>query len=165
MIGWFIAPYKRDPKVPVARYCSIRDFQTLIEADGGTFKETEVLGDRAIVKVRANLATLQAIAGADVGGGKRIRRLPKDALNAPLSDLSNAQKNALRNELTDAGYTVAEINARLPGNLGDYTLRDVLRFLASRRIEMRYDRANDAIVFDGPTKTCRPVEDVDAEVT
>lgn len=157
-VAWFIAPYKRRPdRERPTRYCAMDDFTADILAAGGAWTETEVLGDRAIVKVRASVAVLTTLAGV-------FRRLPKDALGTPLSDLTNGQKTALRNELTDAGYSLAELQARFGSDLGAHTLGDVLRFMASRRRKPRYDADTDTIVCDGVVENCRSPDHVDAEV-
>jgi hypothetical protein len=135
------------------------DYTAQIYELGGRWSETEVLGNRAIVKVRAGAGVLNALA-AEPG----IRRLPKDRLGDSLADLPTGVKRALRDELVDMGYTPAEIQARFGSDLGVHTLRDVLRFMASRRRKPRYDRATDAIFVDGEVQVCRPVDDVDAEV-
>jgi hypothetical protein len=133
------------------------DYTAQIRAAGGHWSETEILGNRAIVKVRATTAVLQALAAV-------FKRLPKDRLDDPLSGLSNAAKVALRNELQDQGYTLAEIQARLGSDLGAYTLRDVLHFMASRRRKPRYDVQADEIVLDGAIVIPRSIEAVDSEV-
>jgi hypothetical protein len=158
-VAWFIAPYKRrltssDP----TRYCAMDDFTQRIRADGGNWSETEILGDRAIVKVRASIATLTLIAATPT-----FRRIPLGVLDDPLSSLTLAQRNAIRNEITDAGYSVAELNAVIP-NLAAVTLRQVLRFMASRRLKPRYDKVTDTIVIDGILQPCRTIESVDGAV-
>ncbi len=163
-VAWFVCPYKRiarDPDDPpvVARYCAMDDFTMLINADGGRWTETEILGGRAIVKVRASAATLTTIAGT-----AGFRRLPKDRLDDSLGDLPQGVKTKLRDEVLDAGYTVAEFNAQFPAGLASVTLRDLLRFLATRRLKPRYDVLTDTIVCDGPVELPRMVESVDAEV-
>lgn len=61
--AFFIAPYKRDLSFPgPARYCAMDDFTPLIRTDGGDWAEAEIVGNRAIVKVRASDATLNTIA-------------------------------------------------------------------------------------------------------
>lgn len=159
-IGWYVVPYKRrlDAERPT-RYCSMDDHTATILAAGGAWSETEVLGDRAIVKVRATPAVLTGLNG--VAG---FIRLPKDILDDSLASLSAGVKTAIRNELQSAGYTLAEIQARFGTDLGQYTLRDVLRFFASRRLKPRYDAGTDTIILDGPEQACRDVEDVDGEV-
>lgn len=158
-IAWFICPYKRRDSFRPGRYCAMDDFTAAILADGGAWTETEILGNRAIVKVKASAATLTTIAGT-----AGFKRLPKAALNVSLSDLTTAQKNTLRNEALDQGYTLAEIQARFGNDLGAYTLGDVLRFMASRRRKPRYDAGTDTIVCDGVEVTPRPVDNVDTEV-
>ncbi len=160
-IGWYIVPYKRRlSETFAARYCEMDDHTVTIKAVGGAWTETEVLGNQAIVKVRATAAVLTLL--SEVAG---FRRLPKDALDDPLSSLSNAAKTAIRNELLDAGYTLAEIQARFGSDLGQYTLRDVLRFFASRRLKPRYDSESDTIILDGPIQPCRDIDSVNGEVS
>lgn len=162
-MAWFICPYKRDaplpglPNVP-RRYCAMRDFDALITGDGGAWRETEILGDRAIVKVRALPATLSTINAAP-----GFVRVPLDALDNPLSSLSPAQRTAIRNQLLAAGYTTEEVTARSP-NLATNTVGDVLRFLATRRKKPRYDQATDTIVLDGADQPCIPVDTIDQGV-
>lgn len=159
-VGWYIVPYKRrdiTSRRPT-RYPAIDDYTPQIYAAGGQWAETEVLGNRAIVKVQARQAVLDALDGV-------FKRLPKDLLNSPLSDLTNTQKKALRDELLDMGYTAAEIRDRLGNDLGAHTLRDVLRFIATRRLKPRYDVETDTIVLDGPVQICRSIDGVDVEVS
>ena len=156
-VGWFICPYKlkSDAERP-KRYCAMDDFSAAIAADGGKWTETEVLGDRAICKVRAAAGTLTTI-----NGTATFRRIPLDILDDSLSTLTNGQRTAIKNELLDAGYTLAEINAAVP-DLSVVTLRQVLHFFASRRLKPRF--AAGVIIFDGPQVTPRTVESVDGEV-
>lgn len=159
--AWFIAPYKRRlPQIgPIpGRYCAIDDYTEQIRADIGDWREVEVFGNRAIVKVRASLETLTVLAGV-------FKRLPKDRLDDTLSDLPQAVRRALRDELLDQGYTLQEIQARFGNDLGNYTLRQVLQFMASRRRKPRYDVENDLIVLDGPEVGCNSVGLLDVEVT
>lgn len=165
-IGWYIVPYKRREAGPwgvgpPARYCAMDDYtMQIIYTYDGAWAETEILGNRAIVKVRAPQAVLDFL--DSVPG---FRRLPKDRLDDSLADLPTAVKSAIRDELLDMGYTLDEIHDRFGADLGQYTLRDVLRFAARRRLKPRYNPADDTIYMDGEVQTCRPVEDVDAEVT
>lgn len=156
-IGWYIVPYKRHPVLDRTRYPAIDDYTAQLLEHGGTWAETEVLGNRCIVKVRAPAAVLQVLDGL-------YKRIPKDRLDDSLADLPAAIKRALRDELEDMGYSLAEIRARFGDDLGAYTLRDVLRFAASRRRKPRWDAETDEIVLDGEVQGCRPVEDVDREV-
>jgi hypothetical protein len=92
-----------------------------------------------------------------------FRRIPLARLDDPVSSLSSAQRTAIRNEITDAGYTLAELNAVIP-DLSLVTLRDVLRFMCRRRLKPRYDLATDTIVLDGPVQRVKPIENVDREI-
>jgi len=159
-IGWYIVPYKR--RLPqtglfARRYCAIDDYTEQIYAAGGQWSETEILGDRAIVKLRAPLAILNQ---ADT----LYKRLPKDRLDDQLSDLPVAIRQALRDEVLDQGYTIEEVRDRFGDDLGSYTLRQVLQFMATRRKKPRYDQQADEIVLDGADQLCRSIESVDAEV-
>ena len=161
-IAWFICPYKRritGKQYFPQRYCAMDDFTSQINADGGKWSETEVLGSVAIVKVRASDITLATIA-AETG----FHRLPKNRLDDSLSDLTTAQKNAIRNKLTDMGYTLQELHDALGNDLGAVTLRQVLKFATTRRLKPRYDSVNDAIVCDGDIQPVKALELVDQEI-
>ena len=162
-IGWFIVPYKRliDGDGP-ARYPEIDDYTAEIESYGGYWAETEVLGDRCIVKVRAPDAVINTL--ADIKG---FSRLPKDRLDDPLSDLTFVVLKKIRDELLDMGYPLAEIVERFGltiDDLANYTLRDILLFIARRRLKPRYDADADEIILDGAVQPVKPLEIVDAEV-
>lgn len=161
-VAWFICPYKRrNPgQTPAQRYCAMDDFTTQIAADGGSWAETEVLGDVALVKVRANAATLTTINAAS-----GFMRIPNHFdLSDTLGDLTAAQRTAILNKLLAMGYTQAEIDAALPADWTSVTLGQVLRFAARRRKKPRYDAGTDSIVLDGEDQPVRPVADVDAAV-
>jgi len=160
-IGWFIVPYKRRTKRRrPTRYCAMDDYTSQIRAHGGMWAESEVLGNRAIVKVRAPVAVLAAL--NDVPGFKRI---PKDRLDDSLADLSQTVRAYLRDEILDMGYTIEELRERFGNDLGAYTLRDVLKFMARRRRKPRYNPATDEIILDGEIQECREIENLDAAVT
>jgi hypothetical protein len=160
--GWFVCQYKifeTKPGMANGRYCAMDDFTAQITADGGTWSESEVLGSYAIVKVRASAATLTTI-----NGTTGFIRIPNHVnLSDTLGDLTPAKKTAILNKLQDMGYTLAEIQAVLPDDWTSVTLRQVLHFAAQRRIRPRWDGSQ--IVFDGPVDACRPIEEVDNEVT
>lgn len=159
-IAWFLCPYKRRQSADMpTRYCAMDDFTASIFADGGNWSEAEILGGEAIVKVRASDPTLTAINAAP-----GFLRIPAARLDDPLSSLTGAQKSAILSKAQALGYSLAEIQSRFPNNLGTYTLGDVLRFLASRRLKPRYDVNLDEIVCDGPPQPGHPVEGVDAAV-
>jgi len=167
MIAWFIAPYKRLPnkvrngRIIPRRYCAMDDFTAQITADGGSWREIEVLGDKAIVKVSAAVSTIATINGT----AGFVLLTGKVKLTDTLSDLTAGQKTALRNLVLSLGYTAQEISNRLGSDLGAVTLGDVLRFIASRRVKPRYDEATDTIVFDtGITVTPDDVQTIDKEV-
>jgi hypothetical protein len=160
-IAWYLCPYnaRTTRRTNDSRYCAMQDFDAQIVADGGAWVETEVLGNHALVKVRAASSTLTTINAA-----AGFTRLPKDALNMPLSDLANPQKAALRDKALALGYTMDEITARFGNDLGAYTLGDVARFIATRRITARYDAALQNFVFDGAQVTPRSVDEVDGTI-
>lgn len=155
-VGWFIAPYKRRPDPDlVMRYCAMDDFTSQVVG----WSETEVLGQHAIVKVNATNAVLTTIAGT-----AGFQRIPVTMLDSPLSSLSVAQRNAIRNKVTSLGYTMAELDAAFPGDIRNFTLRQLLTFIARRRRKVRYDAQTDSIIDDGPDQPVRPLADVDAAV-
>jgi hypothetical protein len=160
-IGWFIVPYKRKLIADrPTRYCAMDDFtQQIIYQDGGNWSETEVLGNHAIVKVNAAVATLQAINAA-----AGFVRLPKGILDDSLSSLNAAQKTAIRGKIISLGYSLAELQARFVNDLGTYTLRDVLKFVTRRRLKPRYDAGTDTIICDGAIQPVRSLESVDEAV-
>lgn len=158
-----MVPYKRDAAVGlprVRRYCAMNDFTAVILADGGDWSETEILGDSALVKVRAAAGTLTTINQAD-----GFLRIPNHTdLTDTLGDLTAGQRNAILTKLADLGYTQQEITAALPANWAAVTLGQVLRFAATRRLKPRYVQQTDTIVCDGPSQPVRPVDEVDVSV-
>jgi hypothetical protein len=162
-LAWFVCPYKRltrlvagvpTPVVPPTRYCAMDEFTAAIAADGGTWDETEILGDHALVKVRADPTTLVTINAAP-----GFLRIPGHFdLSDTLGDLTAGQRNAILAKLEALGYSNAEVVAALPANWQAVTLGQVLRFAASRRLKPRYDVATDTIVVDGPEQPVKPVE-------
>lgn len=160
-VGWFLAPYVREAQASprIVRYCIVGDVLEDIRAAGGDAAWTEVLGQHAIVKVKASDSLLTQV--ASLAG---VTRIPAGRLDDPLSTLSTAQKNAIGTKVRSLGYTMAELQTRFPNDLGTYTLRDLLKFIATRRRKVRYDKATDSIIDDGVEQPVRPVEDVDADV-
>lgn len=157
-IGWYIVPYKiRRKNGMISRYPAIDDYTRQIFAASGDWAETEILGDRAIVKVRASDSILAVLDG-------QYKRLPKDILDDSLSDLSAAVKTALKNELLDMGYSLVEIQQTFGADIGLFTLRDVLKFMTTRRLKPRYDAPTNTIIVDGIEQKCRPLESVDKQV-
>jgi len=161
--AWMLCDYvRRNPGgVPPQRYCRMDDFTIQIRADGGDWSETEILGNHAIVKVRAEAATLTTINAAP-----GFLRIPNHVnLNDTLGDLTAGQKQTLLNKAVALGYSLDEIQAALPNNWANVTLRRVLSFLAQRRLKPRYDANTDEIILDGAVQPVRPLEHVDATVT
>lgn len=160
MIGWFIIPYAtRTIGGVLVRYCKIDDFTSQIVAAGGHWSESEVLGDCAIVKVRAPQAGIDQL---DAQPG--FIRIPIERLDDPLSSLSAAKKTQIRNKLEEMGYSTAEIQADLGSDLGTKTLRQLLVFITKRRIRPRFDTTLQQIVFDGQVEACKSVDQLDSEV-
>lgn len=135
------------------RYCAMDDFTPTVRADGGDWAETEVLGGVAVVKVRASDATLTAI-NAEPG----FLRVPKSRLDDSLADLSPAVKSAIVSKLRDMGYPLAELQAAFPNDLGTYTLGDVLRFAARRRLLHRWDGTNETWGSEQPVTSLDAVD-------
>ena len=160
-IAWFICPYKTKTVMGrPARYCAMDDFtQQIIYTEGGAWTESEVLGNVAIVKVRASDTTLTTVAQA-----AGFIRLPKSLLSEPLSSLTVQQKNIISNKLQAMGYTITELRDALGTDLGSKTLGDVLRFAAKRRLKPRYDQASGQIVLDGPEQPTRSIDDLNDTV-
>jgi len=161
MIAWFICQYKRDEQHPNEhlRYCAMDDFTPLIYGEGGQWSETEILGNYALVKVRASETTINAIA-ATVG----FFRFPLDRLDDSLGSLSQQMLLNIRNRILAMGYTIEEIQELLPSDWREITFRQVAKFVTRRRLKPRYDYATDEIVLDGVEQACRPLEDVDLDV-
>lgn len=164
-VAWFIVPYIAFTwrQVNDGRVCSMDEYTAAILADAGAWAETEVLGNHAIVKVRASDTTLSTLA-ADV----RFQRIPVALLDDTLGSLTNAQIDAIRNKIQALGYTLAEIQAALGATRAQIrtkTLRQVLHFVATRRIKPRYDANAQAVVFDtGVEVTPLSIESVDSTV-
>lgn len=140
-------------------YCSMDDYTAQIRADGGGWAESETLGGRAVVKVRASDATLTML-------GSLFLRIPVAALDNTLASLTTAQKNRIHTELNDMGYNDAEVTSVL-GNfnqIGQKTLGQLLRFVLTRRQTARLNTLTDTIVYDGAIVSPTPIEDIDAAV-
>ncbi|KKL92142.1 hypothetical protein LCGC14_1887660 [marine sediment metagenome] len=156
MIAWYIAPYKIELDDSSGRYCAMNDYTNqIIYIDKGNWSESEVLGDRAVVKVNASASTLAALDSV-------FERMPKDGLDDSLSAVSISDKLALKNEGLDMGYSNAEWEEEFPNNLDTYQLKDILQFYTKRRLKPRFD--GNKIIIDGIEQVCRTIESVDAEV-
>jgi hypothetical protein len=166
-IAWFVCQYKvtsGPAGLTNRRYCAMDDFTPQINADGGAWSESEVLGGYALVKVRASSGTLTTI-----GNTATFQRIPTwVSLDQTLESMTSAQRTALLNKIQAMGYTLAEIQAALGTNLAGWrthTLGDLLRFAAQRRLKPRWDDVQKQIVLDGVLQACKPVAQVDAEVS
>lgn len=159
-MAWFLVSYKTPTSGPRAgmantRVLALDDYTPLILADGGAWDATEVLGNKALAKVRASVATLTTIADDPL-----CVRLPFDTLDTPLASLPLVARQRIRTALKNAGYTLLEITANV-GDLSTITAREALEFFASRRHKPRFDTVTQQIVLDGTIVACRSVLDVD----
>lgn len=162
--AWFLTVYKISPRKmwgrPV-RYCAMDDFTPKIYAEKGSWSETEVLGNYAVVKVSASAPLLAEIATDN----KYFYQFPVIALDDFL-DVMNAQDIIdLQTRIVAMGYTDEEMTGNLGTRWNTLTLRQVLTFIANRRRKPRYDPVQDKIILDGDVVVCKPIEKVDSEVT
>ncbi len=157
-IGYFIVPYVRRAGARPLREVSLNALTDTILAEGGAWSEVEVLGNQAVVKVRASAGVL-----TQINGLAGVSRIPLAQIDDSLSSLTAGQRSAIVTILTDAGYTVGEVTARFP-NVAQATLRDVLKFLASRRRKPRYDVGTDTIVVDGAVQGCGSIDALELTV-
>jgi hypothetical protein len=158
-LGWFVCPYsRRNPgEVPAKRYCSVDDFTALVRADGGDWDETEILGDVALVKVRASQATLDLISNAP-----GVFTIPQKWINMQddLSSMTAGERNQISNAVLSLGYSQAELDLAMGSSLAQWqthVLEDLLVMASARRLKPRYDQPSDSVVCDGPVQ---PVKDV-----
>jgi hypothetical protein len=151
------------------------DFTDQIWADNGWpqgnvpespdfWDETEILGDKALVKVRAETTTLATISGT-VGFFTIPTRYVLLADN--LSDMTAGERNQIQNAILSLGYTQGEIDAAMGNSLTLWrtkTLDDLLSIIASRRLKPRYNQPTDTIVCDGPVQPVKSHRSVAAKV-
>jgi uncharacterized membrane protein (UPF0136 family) len=163
MIAWFVCAYKLQAGTRPIRYCAMDDFTPNIQADSGAWSESEVLGGYAVVKVRANAATLTTI-----GGTAGYYRIPSfTRLVDALTSMTAAQRTAITTRVLAMGYTQAEINAVMGNTLALWrqkNLRALLIFIAQRRLKPRWDSVQGQIVLDGALQECKAIDVVDSEV-
>lgn len=156
-VGWFIAKYNvvvNYPAFPLATRTSPID-EAQLDTNGARYRTVE-LTNRLIYKIVASNAVLNAVANL-----ANVKRLPTDLLDNSLSDLTANQRQAIRDELTDQGYSLAEINAQFP-NLANATLRQVLRYMARTRTLPKFDIPTLSVVASDKPEDVRPCESVDA---
>lgn len=162
---WFIVPYTRKIEAngerpgSATRWADLNNHQDIIDTDAGAWAEVEVLGNRAVVKVRASQATLDTLAGLYL-------RIPLTALTMQLNQLTQAQRNRIHTELNDMGYTDPEIVSKLGAinNIGQRTLGEVLRFAATRRQVARFDVTSSSFILDGPIQACESIDALDTSI-
>src|SRR3990172_3616816 len=131
-VGWFVSPYNQKALTGYRarfRYCAMQDFDAAIRSDNGDWCEGEILGNSAIVKVRASLVTLSDI--ASTGG---FSRLPGTDLNERLTALTTVQERQLQDLAGSLGYSGVEIDRSLGTDVRGKTLREYLTFLSTRRV-------------------------------
>lgn len=163
-IAWFICGYKIRTGTRPVRYCAMDNFTASIEADGGAWSESEILGSYAVVKARAAAATLTSI-----GGTTGYYRIPSFTVLADaLTGLTASQRTAIQSRILAMGYTQGEIDAAMGNTLALWrqkTLSVLLRFIAQRRLESRWDSVQQQFVLSGALQDCKPIDQVNAEVT
>lgn len=154
-IGFFICPYKSrlgagGRKV---RYCAMDDHTAAIKRGG--WSESEILGDRAIVKVSDSKAVIDSITACT--------KLPLNDLKSSLNSITSEQLTSIHDEILDEGYSQEELDSAIP-DLKSSTLETVLKFMATRRLQPRYDFVGDKIVLDGPVQPVKSIDILDKEV-
>lgn len=161
MIAWFVIPYKRELGADrPTRYCAVDDFTSRIFGDGGAWTESECLGGHAVVKVRASADVINEL--ANTAG---FFKFTQTNLWDSLSELSSEQRTTLSDKLQSLGYSLDEIESHLGVSWDGKTFLDLLNLFIKRRLKPRYDSGTDTIVLDGPAQDCRPIEEVDMEVS
>lgn len=153
-VGWFIFPYVRDPTSTMPRrYCAVYDHTNLAATrtmpngrQKAAIREIEILGDRALCKVRGLPGNLQTLAGFALA---RLPNVTPAQMDEPLNTFLNPQRrNRIQSAMLDAGYPQVEIDQRW-ANFNLATFRQCLRFMCRRRLKPRYDPATDTIFVDG----------------
>ncbi len=131
-------------------------------ANGGRFRRIE-LSDRLIYKISASQGVLDAIAALP-----GVKLMPTNRLDDALSTLTVNQRNALKNELLDQGYTQADIDAEFP-NLGQATLRQMLKFMSRTKTLPAFDVNTLSVIRSALPEDvvpCEPdVDDVETSVS
>lgn len=160
--AWFLVPYGTKELFPgrQVRTLAIDDYTPAIKAAGGDWAEAEVLGNKAIVKVRATATDLTAIAN-DLR--MDLVLLPVSALSDSLGTCTASQRTAMRTMLIGLGYSAAEVDTTMGADWTVKSLADVCRVALTRRLSPRKD-ANGNIVMDGAPRSCKSIESVNARV-
>ena len=118
-----------------------------------------MLGQHALVKVVASAATL-----AQVAALPGVDRLPADRLDDPLSALTVAQRNALRDRITGLGYSVAELDAALPGTSATAPCERCSASSPPGGGGCVLTPTARRFIDDGPEQPVRPLEDADGAI-
>lgn len=159
--AWFLAQSERytDPDYPVAyRHAIWLRWMSQILAQGGTFYDEEGNGSEYVVKV---VNVTQPLIN-QISGDPGVTKLPIDDLNSTFAGLTTNQKNSVRAKITSMGdITTTEWDTKFPGDLGQYTLRQVLNFVLGRRKQPRYNSGTDTITWTGTQETPLSVETID----
>lgn len=135
------------------------DFAQLNAQANVRFRHVE-LTNRIIIKIVASNGVLNAVEALP-----NVKRMPTALLNDPLSSLTANQRQAIRDELLDQGYTLVEINAQFP-NLAQATLKQVLRYMARTRKNPRFDVPTLAVIDSDEVVDCVPtVDEIEDSVT
>lgn len=154
-----LLPPRRAPRV-VNLFLAQITADTTVNPTGGTIRYLEGLGNACVCKVKDVAPSLLQTIAADA----ETIRVPSALLDDSLSSLTAGQKVILRDWLLARGFPLAEIQARFSsGDLGNYTVGDVLRFVLKRRLKPRYDGGTDSIVLDGPVQPTTLVEYLDPD--
>jgi len=154
-IAWFICLYKLSEQrvlgKPV-RYCAMDDFtQDIIYKDKGNWAESEILGNKAVVKVSASEETIKKVSET-----KDFEQLDITDIKATLTV---EQQTDITSKAVGIGYTTADISAK-----SLVTQKDALELLTSYRRKPRYDADTDTVILDGVVQVCRSIDDVDSAV-
>jgi hypothetical protein len=157
--AWFVCPYQPCESMSACRYCAMDDFTARLNAVGGSWSESECLGNHAVVKVTAPDSLLDKIRAAE-----GFVELPIEFLWQPLSGMPLMQQYVLIGKAQELGYSIEEIQTHFPNDLGTYTLRDMLNFILTRRYDPAWDEATQSIVFTSTARSCKSADALDAEV-
>ena len=123
----------------------------------GQWDGLETLGNKAIIKINAITSDLLQLNAA-------YTRILLSRLDEPISSLSATNRTALRNQILDMGYTLQELNEKFPDGIANYTLKDALKFMLTRRIKPRWDETTDEIIYDGVSVPCGNIDDLDRRI-
>jgi hypothetical protein len=78
--------------------------------------------------------------------------------------VAGEQQGVLIGKAISLGYSIQELQTHFPNDLGTYTLRDMLNFILTRRLDPRWDPVTQTIILDGTTRSCKSADQLDREV-